>query len=262
MEKISFASFGQSHNVALASGYYEMQRLQETGLGGARFEGVFHSIYDGPFAPPVTEEQLNPALVAFLARMRPNVILLSLSGNEHNILSIAQQERRFDFLLDETSQLDPDPRLEILPLAAIRETLREWMDFNHVRATARAFRATTGAPIYMIEPPPPLPAEHVRAHPEIFEKALRKGKISSDNLRHKIWRAQSGLYQEICRESDIRFVPVPAQLVDENGTLVAAACGADATHANARFGRIMIFEVMRKIRNLPEASGAGAAPRR
>ena len=38
----------------------------------------------------------------------------------------------------------------------------------------------------------------------------------------------------------------PAETIDEDGMLVAGACGQDATHANERFGEAMVAHALRR----------------
>ncbi len=247
MSGISFIGFGHSHNVALAKGYYALVKKNAASFEGVPFSGSFHSLYDPPFAPVLGEGgALQPAIIEFMKNAKRQFILLSISGNEHNILSIVQHKKPFDFILDAS---DPalEPGVEILTRAAVRETVREWMEFNRVDAITRAFGEATALPIVLVEPPPPLPASHVRANPDIFEKALCKARVSSDALRHKIWRLQGELYLEICHKYGVRFVPVPGRLLDVNGLLVREGCGLDATHANEIFGQQMMLEILRVV---------------
>jgi hypothetical protein len=55
-----------------------------------------------------------------------------------------------------------------------------------------------------------------------------------------MWRVQSALYREICMREDILFAAVPAEFMAPSGMLAEFVWGADASHANALFGRRMI----------------------
>ncbi len=246
---LSFVGFGHSHIVALAKGCHALQQ-QGRLFGGFAIGGDFNYLYQPALVPAVSdtprEGSLNPEILARLARNDPRFILLSIGGNEHNVLSIVQLYRRYDFILGEEPDLPLEPGAEILPEAVIRETLREWM--AEALNLLEALRRATKAPMAQIEPPPPLPTEQVMAHPqEFFDKAVEKSKLSSDCLRHKVWRVQAGIYRECCERIGVTYVPVPSELVDQRGTLVQAAWGRDATHANAWFGQRMIEEAMRRL---------------
>jgi hypothetical protein len=249
MQMLSFVAFGHSHVVALAKGYYALQQRRANTPESSR-TGRFHYLYDPSFVPALTggpeRFALNSAILSKLAEGNPRVVLLSIGGNEHNILSIVQNYQRYDFIIGENPDLPIEPDAEIYPEAVIRETLRESMADS--LALLQALRAATKAPMAQIEPPPPLPIEHVLAYPkEFFRKAVDRSKLSSDCLRHKMWRVQSGIYRELCERIGIIYISVPSAMLDRRGTLIQAAWGCDATHANEWFGQCMVEEALRRL---------------
>lgn len=240
-----FVGLGHSHVVALAKGAYST--LAKGADLGEPTTCSFHYLYDAPFEPPFEEGggALNRTILDVVAAGSPRFILASMGGNEHNVLSIPQAPRRFDFILSENLELPLDQAAEIIPESAIRETLRSWM--REKTDVLVALRAETGLPIYQIEPPPPLPRELVLAYPkEFFRSLVDRRTISSDMLRYKMWRAQSYVYREICGANGIEYVAVPRPMINENGMLIDSLCGQDASHANEAFGEAMVREVMRR----------------
>lgn len=233
---------GHSHIVAIAKGCYE---LQDEGfqLGGAPLVSRFLYLYDPELTPTLTEEnassRLNPRLRGIIDDEGPDGIVLSVGGNEHIALSVLQPRERFDFILGSEPELDLEPGAVILPEAAIRETMREKM--APTLTTIEAIRKETSAPIICLEPPPPLPNSRIMQHPqEFFRKSFDPRRLSGDVFRYKMWRTQSALYREICMREDIAFVAVPAEFMAPSGMLAEVVWGADASHANALFGRRMI----------------------
>jgi len=177
---------------------------------------------------------------------------LSVGGNEHIALSVTQPKERFDFILGAEPELELERGAAVLPEAAVRETLREKM--APTLLTIAAIRNETGAPIVCIEPPPPLPNSRVVQCPqEFFRRSFDPRRLSGDVFRYKMWRAQSALYREICMREDILFLPVPAEFLAPSGMLAEIVWGADASHANALFGRRMIQAAARLIE--PRLSG-------
>ena len=244
---LPFVGFGHSHVVALAKGCHALQQ-QGMLFGGMPIAGQFHYLYDEVFVPAFIGETgepvLNPEILLKLIENAPRIVLLSIGGNEHNVLSIIQLYRRYDFILGEKPNLALDANAEIYPEAMIRETVREWMADSLKMLCA--LRAAADVPMVQFEPPPPLPVEHVLAYPQnFFKKAVDKSKLSSDLLRYKIWRIQAGIYREFCAQIGITYIAVPQELLGKNGTLVQAGWGRDATHANEWFGQRMIEEAMR-----------------
>ncbi len=246
---LSFVGFGHSHVVALAKGYYA---LQQSGANypGSPPAGRFHYLYDRSFVPALTggpeRLALNSEILSRLVEGDPSVVLLSVGGNEHNVLSIVQNHQRYDFIIGENPDLPIEPNAEIYPEAVIRETLRESMADS--LALLRALRAATNAPMAQIEPPPPLPIEHVLAYPkEFFKRAVDRSKLSSDCLRHKMWRVQTGIYRELCERIGIIYISVPPAMLDPRGMLIRSAWGHDATHANEWFGQCMIEQALSRL---------------
>jgi hypothetical protein len=244
-----FVGLGHSHVVALAKGAYALQ-AQGAMVAGETFACRFHYLYDARYEPPFISEggelRLNRSIGEALRENDPRFILTSIGGNEHNVLSIAQRDRRFDFILGEEPNLPVDDRAELLPEAAVRETLRDWMKDKTDVLTA--IRAATGAPIVQIEPPPPLPRAQVLAYPkEFFRSLLDQRNMSSDTLRYKMWRVQSELLREICAEAGIVYVRNPPDVIDSDGMLLRHACGKDATHANDSYGEAIVARALRCI---------------
>lgn len=206
---------------------------------------AFNYLYAPEFSPNLSSvtpsPTLNPAIMNMLERRDPHWIILSLGGNEHNVLSILQLYEKYDFILGEEPDLPLAPGAEIYPEAMARETLRDWMD--EALNLFLAFRAASQAPMAQVSPPPPLPKAHVLANPrELVPNPLYRKKISPDSLRHKMWRIACGLYRETCRKAGILFIETPKDIIDENGMLAGRYWGADATHANDAFGRRMMEE--------------------
>ncbi|ULO22697.1 hypothetical protein [Methylocystis sp. SB2] len=233
---------GHSHIVAIAKGCYELQH-EGFRLGGAPLLSRFLYLYDPEITPTLAEEgsasRLNARLRQIIDEERPDGVVLSVGGNEHIALSVTQPKERFDFILGAEPELDLEQGAEVLPEAAIRETLREKM--APTLSTIEAIRNETAAPIVCLEPPPPFPNSRILECPqEFFRKSFDPKKLSGEMFRYKMWRTQSALYREVCARADILFATVPTEFIAPSGVLAKVVWGADASHANALFGRRMI----------------------
>ena len=216
---------------------------------------AFNYLYAPEFSPNLSSvtpsPTLNPAIMNMLERRDPHWIILSLGGNEHNVLSILQLYEKYDFILGEEPDLPLAPGAEIYPEAMARETLRDWMD--EALDLLLAFRAASQAPMAQVSPPPPLPEAHVLAHPgDLLPDAMAREKISPESLRYKMWRLACGLYRETCQKAGIGYIETPADMIDENGMLADLYRGADATHANEVFGRRMLEEALQHLAGVAE----------
>lgn len=235
----AFVAFGHSHVVALARGFDKM-------LAEPRHpNGSFHYLHDPRFSPNLIEEDgretLNPKMRRLVDDVGSGPVVLSVAGNEHNVLSILQTFPTFDFILGERPDIPLERTAEVFPEAMVRETLRDWLD-DAFRLLA-AFRAASSAPMAQIEAPPPLPRDRVLACPgELLSDATSSDKLSPESFRYKVWRVQAALYRETCRKCGIIYVPVFPDMIDDAGMLAAPFHGNDATHANAAFGHRMMKE--------------------
>lgn len=240
-----FVGLGHSHIVALAKGAYALLAAEYP--VGAAPTCAFHYLYDPQYEPAfeLGSGRLNPNILAAACEGGPDFIVASIGGNEHNVLGVPQASSRFDFILGEAPDLPLDPRAEILPESAVRETLRSWM--REKLDVVEALRSLTSTPIYLIEPPPPLPRRRVLAYPkEFFRSAMERRQMSSDRLRYKMWRVQSSVYQAVSAARGLTFVSVPPSMIDPDGMLIEPLCGEDATHANEAFGKEILREVLRR----------------
>ena len=248
-----FVGLGHSHIVALAKGAYALAAQSSLAAAEAltcRFCYLYDPQYEPPFVAADDGRQLNPGILAAIRDGAPRFILTSIGGNEHNVLSIAQRDGRFDFILGENPELALDRQAKAIPEAAIRETLRDWMaDKTDI---LRALRAATDVPIVQIEPPPPLPRKHVLAYPkEFFRSLLDQRNLSPDLLRYKMWRVQSGILRDLCGDLGVMYVETPPDMIDGAGMLAAKAWGKDATHANDHYGEAMVASALRRVLDIP-----------
>lgn len=235
---LKFIGLGHSHIVALAKGAYALQAKGES-IGGRHLRGQFRYLYDEAYVPAFSGEALNPAILAGLEAEAPHFLLFSVGGNEHNVLSMRQQSPRFDFILGAEPDAPVDPTAEIVPEAAIRATLADYMAKN--MRVLNAVRAATTLPMILIEPPPPLPRAQVLAYPKEFFRSLvdQKG-ISSDTLRRKVWRVQTSMMRTDCDRLGVAYVETPLELIGPDGLLQMSLCGQDASHANEAYGETMV----------------------
>lgn len=252
---LNFIGLGHSHVVALAKGAYALEAAGAQ-VEGRALRGRFRYLYDPDFMPAFADEAqttLNPAILDALRAEAPQFVLLSIGGNEHNVLSMRQPARRFDFILGAEPDAPVDPSAEIAPEAAIRATLADYMGEN--MRVLQAIRAASGLPMILVEPPPPLPRAQVLAYPrEFFRSQVDHKTMSPDALRRKVWRVQTAMMQAACEQLGVAYVATPPEMIGPDGLLKRAACGQDASHANDSYGEVMVALAARAI--LPALEGA------
>lgn len=207
----------------------------------------FVSLREAQYNPYIINGALNPALRSALAVVEqdsPAGYFLSLRGNEYNVLGLVNHPTPFDFVLKEQPHLPVRKNVEIIPYYQVRETLFEMIK-GTILLSIQVFSAVLERSLFFIEPPPPIPDnQHIACYPGAFKHKANTLGISPPLHRYKLWRLQSLLIQEECRKHAITFLPVPQTARDNHGgCLKKGYWAADPTHANARYGALVIAQI-------------------
>ncbi|MBV8801228.1 MAG: hypothetical protein JO208_15670 [Alphaproteobacteria bacterium] len=100
-------------------------------------------------------------------------------------------------------------------------------------------------PSVQILPPPPIASEeHIRRRPGPFKEALEQGKIAPVALRQRLWRTYCNFLRSISEPLDIKCLEPPADAIDQTGCLATAYYGADPTHANTEYGKLVFRQIL------------------
>jgi hypothetical protein len=231
MRKILFV--GHSHITAPRLAHAEAG-------GGAEIE--FCGITQPEFHPESKDGVLHPAILARVEAAPSELHVSMLGGNDHTVISLVNDPRRFDFVLPEAPDLYVDTRAEILPAGLLRVELKRRI-MPHLMTLA-AYRAVVKGRLVHIESPPPVPsAEFIESNPDTFGSRLAQRGVSPALFRYKMWRLHSGLYRETCGQLGVEFLPAPSRMQDEQGMLVQPAW-RDATHANTLYGQHVLAQLV------------------
>lgn len=186
--------------------------------------------YKKKFDPEYVRERLSSA----------KLVALSLWGNWYNTLALVEHPEPFDFIYPSFDE-DVDEARRIIPFTQIRRTFN-----NNIRHQLRMLddlRPMTERKMVLLEIPPPIEDEaHIREFPGPFKEALTEG-ITPARVRRKLWRLQSEIYRDVCRERGIDFLPFPQEAMSDSGFIAPDYCFKDPTHANARYGALVLAEL-------------------
>lgn len=223
---------GHSHLTAVQTAHLEAG-------GGAEME--FCGVTLPSFHPESEGGALHPAIQARIDAAPTPLHISMLGGNDHCVICLANDPRRFDFVLSEAPDLGLDPQAEILPAALLRVELKRRVS-RYLDALA-AYRAVVKGRLVHIESPPPVPsAAFIQSHPDTFGALLASRGVAPALFRYKMWRLHSGLYREACARLGVEFLPSPREMQDTQGMLVQPAW-RDATHANVVYGRRVLAQL-------------------
>jgi hypothetical protein len=202
-----------------------------------------------PDAAAPLGHRLAPALQAEIERLAPrcDASFLMVAGNAHNGLGLFEHPRPFDFVSEQWPELPLDPARELVPAAVVAGSLQRWEPFALPNLLRRLLLPLLPGPWAQSDSPPPIGCnDDVMALLDDARRCSERARLglAPAHLRFKIWGLHSRLLAAECASAGIDFVPVPAASQDESGCLAAHAWGADATHANAWYGRRVIEQML------------------
>ena len=188
---------------------------------------------------------LDPARSAFHPEIRQvlseGVVFSAVGGAAHNILALVTHPQAFDFVLPERPDLPLTEGAQVLPFAAVRETMaaaiREYLDIiGLVRRTA------TGR-VFHIDAPPPLEdgARILQDVPWMFFQNLTR-EVAPAPLRWKCWRLHSELVAAFCRAEGIEVLGAPAESMGALGFLKPEFY-RDAMHVQESYGALVLRQM-------------------
>lgn len=172
------------------------------------------------------------------------VLVSMVGGNAHNLMGLVEPEARFDFVLAERPDLPLAGDAEILPQAQVAAILDRAVQAE-IAPILKALRAAAGTEIWHMESPPPIASnDHIAQYMEDrFRQNGKAPRVSAPSFRYKLWRLHSAAMRRLCEDLGIRFIPHPAEAVDEGGFLLPQHVPANATHAAPSYGRLQLAQL-------------------
>lgn len=162
-------------------------------------------------------------------------VLLSVGGNEHNIIGLIRTEDQFDFILPDMPDLNIDGA-KIMPLdAAYQQVMRS---LAYTKSVAAALSEVFGGNVTIQAPPPPIgDNQYIIDKLDSYFKETYGDNISINDpiFRYKIFHLREMIMRAFCGSLEIRYVDSPPEFVS-GLYLDPQAYGQDATHANHKYG--------------------------
>ncbi|WP_146032589.1 hypothetical protein [Sphingobium sp. SA916] len=170
-----------------------------------------------------------------------DIVVLSISGNEHHMLGLVESERPFDFLLPEQEGSKIVAGRELIPYDLVYKTL----DLQMNTALYESFAGLFKCPVYQIEAPPPILDEaYIRDHAGIFSEMIEERGVNTASVRHKLWRVGSDIARRRAIQAGFVYVENPPATLGPEGFLHFMAFNNDATHGNAWYGAHVINNLL------------------
>lgn len=173
---------------------------------------------------------------------RPDVVLLSMAGNAHNVLGMFEHPQPYAVGHRTKGRVPADTERAFIPL----DLIDAWFE-HHLRSVfdkadqIHAFYSELPF-IYVSAPPPNGDEVHIRTYPNAFAAKLHMP-FSPPELRIALYEAQCRAYQRQAERHGARFLPAPAAACTPEGFLDLAFANNDPTHGNATYGRLVLDQI-------------------
>ncbi len=177
--------------------------------------------------------------------IRPDLLVLAMGGNLHNVFSLKENPRPFRLGDPREGAVPSDPARHFVPGDMLREHFARRLR-SVARVTAQAQAHFPGVPALHLAPPPPVRALRPLDPdgPPLEGAALMMRFLAFDaappDLRLRIHAVQTDLARAEARRLGAAFQEPPEAALSPDGLLGDGFWNDDPTHGNARYGRLVL----------------------
>ena len=176
------------------------------------------------------------------------------NGNQHNANFMFQTQPKFTFLGVTSDQHDQDA--VPIPLTMIKDFFKP--SFEELTVIIPSL--SNAASISLLNGPAPKKFSHINnailQEKYFTDLAASLGVdvndlvITSDSLRLELWKVLSGLLENYANTLGVNFINAPSVSLDDFGMLLPQYWTPDVTHANSKYGILLIEELGKLIGNV------------
>jgi hypothetical protein len=172
---------------------------------------------------------------------RGDLLALSILGTSHNIHGLLKHPIPFDFFEPKGDGLRSGG--QAIPYAALRDHFESLLAGNGFIPAAAASAACPV--VHLAVPPVKADEGWIYANASKYRgNVVRDVGLTPAPVRAKLWRLEMESIQKVVSRWGVGFVPAPQESIDENGFLRRAHYGADVTHANRDYGRLVLRDLV------------------
>lgn len=199
--------------------------------------------------PTRDDDDIGEQLCAEIARQADgcDASLLMVGGNAHNGLGLFEHPRPFDFVPDDDPDAPLDRSRTLIPAPLLAAHLASWDPFARPARQRARLLALLPRPLGQTDSPPPI-ADPATVQALLSDAHRRSPRalhgLAPAHLRLKVWRLHGSLLGAQCAGIGLRLLPAPAAAQEAGGGLAPAYRSADAIHANADYGRLVLQEAL------------------
>ena len=169
-----------------------------------------------------------------------------VAGNHHNVLGLIEHPKKLDFYMPGDNELKKSDRM-ILPYNMIYEHISDSLTGalnNITRIKEMACCRIT----HISSPPPIYDETHLINNPGIFKEKLHLG-ITPPDIRKKLYDIHTIVFESYCSKNNIGILKPPSEALDEQGFLQEKYWANNPTHANEKYGKLVVDQILDLINN-------------
>lgn len=195
---------------------------------------------------------LNPAIAEMVEAKVPGdrerIYISMFGGNAHNVLTLKEHPRPFDFIVPWRAELPLDATREFVTDAYINRFLRKLTEAHQLNMTTLVNAASVaGVQAFHFQSPPPVKDNaFILSHLEDWFKSDHPTSIAAPYLRFKMWLIHSKIIEDHCAAMGMTFLETPRSTQDETGFLLQDH-GKDSTHAGPSFGGAVLNQLEQRL---------------
>ena len=200
------------------------------------------------------------ATIEMLTRASANDVLVSLiRGNQFNAIGLMQHPEPFNFFDPDSDNSDISPDEHLIPSSVIEDMFAKYAGAPRNNFLLDAKDYFKGRRFRVVPPPPKYDNEFIRSHAETMfrDRGIETFGVTHPEVRMKLWRAQVRAMRGLYEPLGVGVLMPPPESVDVDGYLKLEYYGPDATHANDKYGRLVIAQVAALVDGIPQG-GADA----
>lgn len=175
-------------------------------------------------------------------------VFISLGGNFHTIFGLIENPVPFA-VTSKTLRSDVElTKRWNIPFSVMKQHFARHVErvLGHIDPIAEHF---AGSNLHMLCSPPPIQDDqHILANPGIFRPRLHLG-ITPKSVRLALYQMHTEIYHERSKALGINFIQPPIEAVDPKGFLGDAYVNNDPTHGNAKYGELVLRQILEILEN-------------
>jgi hypothetical protein len=234
---------GHSHTNAIAQAAIE-QRRQDISV---------HRLH----AKDRSEEALSTGeAVELVSSLGPDsCVFLAVLGAYHNVLGLLRAGQDFDFLVHGSDIPDPNAQVRVPHRAIVSAFAEQFARQDKIENLIAAAKC----PVHLLSAPPPkrsndfILQRFMGQKKQVYRgRSVKEVGIERAESRLKLWLLEERLMADWARSRGMQFLPPPPAAFDDSGFLREDCYSEDVTHANARYGALVIDQITAIIENRRE----------